>query len=142
MQHETKVDLDTHSYDPCDIHRGFPMDQLQIRCDLSCVRNLEKLEVYAQNCMEDPGTYVNYNGWNTSYRTHYDAVVYQISYLGFGSQANEKGFYYSPDGQPKDFGCDLRQEQREHQILFLGEGDNYVLTEQIAPNWFWYEQHW
>jgi len=105
-------------------------------------RNLEKLEVYAQNCMEDPGTYVNYNGWNTSYRTHYDAVVYQISYLGFGSQANEKGFYYSPDGQPKDFGCDLRQEQREHQILFLGEGDNYVLTEQIAPNWFWYEQHW
>ena len=105
-------------------------------------RNLDKLEVYTQNCIEQPENYVNYNGWNTSYRAHYGVVTFQVSYLGFGSQSDEKGFYYSPDGQPKDFGCDLGQAQQEDQILFLGEGDNYVLTEQITPNWFWYEQHW
>lgn len=105
-------------------------------------KNLAALEIYAENCMEHPEGYVNYNGWNTSYRAHYSIVTFQVSYLGFGSQSDERGFYYSPDGQPKDFGCDLGQEQREQQILFLGEGDNYVLTEQIAPNWFWYEQHW
>ena len=105
-------------------------------------RNLDELLHYAENCMAHPEDYVNYRGWNTSYRTHYGVVTFQVSYLGFGSQSDEKGFYYSPDGQVKDFGCDLGQEQREQQILFLGEGDNYVLTEQIAPNWFWYEQHW
>ena len=105
-------------------------------------RNLDEMETYANGCMEHQDDYVNYNGWNTSYQTQYGVVTFQVRYQGFGSQSNEKGFYYSPDGQPKDFGCILGQEQREQQILFLGEGDNYVLTEQIAPNWFWYEQHW
>ena len=105
-------------------------------------RNLDRLETYAINCAEHPGDYVNYNGWNTKYRAHYGVVTFQVSYLGFGSQADEKGFYYAPNGRPRTFGCDLGQEQREERILFLGEGDNYVLTEEIAPNWFWYEQHW
>lgn len=105
-------------------------------------KNLAALEIYAENCMDRPEDYVNYNGWNTAYRAHYDVVTFQVSYLGFGSQSDEKGFYYSPDGQPKDFGCDLGQASTESGIRFLGEGDNYVETEPIAENWFWFEQHW
>lgn len=112
-------------------------------CVISHVRrNLETLETYAISCAEHPEDYVNYKGWNTSYSFQDDSVTFQVSYLGFGSQADQKGFYYVPDDQPRTKGCDLGQEQREEQIIFLGEGDNYVLTEKIAPNWFWYEQHW
>lgn len=105
-------------------------------------RNLEKLETYAENCLIEPENYVNYNGWNTQYKAYAGVVTFQVSYLGFGSQADEKGFYYAPDGQMRHFGCDLGQEQLENGTRFLGEGDNYVDTEPIAENWFWFEQHW
>ena len=105
-------------------------------------RNLDTLETYAKSCAERPEDYVNYNGWNTGYRAHYGVVTFQVSYLGFGSQADEKGFYYAPNGSPRTFGCDVKQTETENGIRFLGEGDNYVDTEQIAPNWFWFEQHW
>jgi len=105
-------------------------------------RNQDALEIYAENCMEQPEAYIRYKDWNTRWDSAEGVVVFQVSYLGFGSQSDAKGFYYAPDGRPRSFGCDLGQEQREQQILFLGEGDNYVLTEWIAPNWYWYEQHW
>ena len=105
-------------------------------------RHMDKLQVYAETCMDIPEDYANYKNWNTRYDQNERIVVFQTSYLGFGSQADEKGFYYAPDGRPRAFGCDLGEEQREALTLFLGEGDNYVLTEKIADNWFWYEQHW
>lgn len=105
-------------------------------------RNLETLEEYATNCMQNPEDYVRHHGWNTRYRADCNAVIFEVSYLGFGSQADQKGFYFAPDGLPRAFGCDLGQEKTENGVRFLGEGDNYVLTEAIAPNWFWFEQHW
>ena len=106
------------------------------------LRNLDEMETYAKNCMQEPESYVNYNGWNTRYSPLEEMVTFQIRYLGFGSQADEKGICYVPDGQPRKLGCELGQELRDKGILFLGDGDNSVYMEQIAEKWFWFEQHW
>lgn len=106
------------------------------------LRQQERMEAYAQACMEQPQDHTRYESWNTRYAYHFGVVIFQVSYLGFGSQSNENGIYYSPSGAPNALGMDRGMEETDQGIRYLGEGDNWVCVERIADRWFWFEQHW
>ena len=68
---------------------------------------------------------------------------------GFGSATSYYGFYYSPDGLPKDSWCGS-SFGRPEQLKPDGEGfsikysndDNCYYTEKIRDNFFYYEAHY
>lgn len=106
------------------------------------LRQQERMEAYARQCMEQPQEHTRYESWNTRYNAMFGVVQFQVSYIGFGSQSDEKGIYYAPDGEPSSLGMDRGLEQTDRGIRYLGEGDNWVYVEQIADHWYWFEQHW
>ena len=67
---------------------------------------------------------------------------------GFGSATSYYGFYYSPDGLPKDSWCGSSFGRAE-QLKPDGEGfsikysndDNCYYTEKIRDNFYYYEAH-
>ena len=106
------------------------------------LRQQPRMEAYAQACMERPEEHTRYESWNTHYSEMYGVIQFQVSYLGFGSQSDEKGIYYSPSGVPSALGMDRGAEETDGGVRYLGEGDNWVYVEQIADRWFWFERHW
>ena len=106
------------------------------------LRNREQLTAYALQCMKQPERNTRYGSWDTQYDDKNDVVMFQVSYIGFGSQSDERGFYYSPEDLPNGLGNDLEETVVDSGLMFLGEGDNYTYGEQITDHWYWYEIHW
>lgn len=106
------------------------------------LRNQHKLVDHAIACMEEPESADRYASWETEYRSAYDVVLFQVRYTGFGSQSDERGFYYSPQDTASGLGNDLDREPVDEGIKFYGEGDNYTYVEKITDRWYWYEMHW
>ena len=106
------------------------------------LRNHQKLEAHAAACIDRPENASRYGSWETTYRSDLNVVLYQIRYVGFGSQFDELGVYYSPQDIASGLGNTLGQEPAEEGVKFLGEGDNYTYVEKITDHWYWYEMHW
>lgn len=106
------------------------------------LRNQEKLTEYAELCLDRPEAATRYRNWNTYRNNDYDVVLFQVSYVGFGSQSDETGFYYSPEDAAVGLGNGLEEEYSDTGVKFLGEGDNYTYVEKITDCWYWYERHW
>lgn len=106
------------------------------------LRNQEKLTAHALRCMDEPESATKYGSWDTDYRSDYRIVEFEVSYGGFGSQYDARGFYYSPQDEACGLGNDIRQELMGEGVKFFGEGDNYTYVEKITDQWYWYEMHW
>ena len=106
------------------------------------LRNQEKLTEYAEICLEHPETATRYRNWNTYRMSDGGVVLFQVRYVGFGSQSDEMGFYYSPKDAVVGLGNDLEEEYSDTGVKFLGEGDNYTYVEKITDCWYWYERYW
>lgn len=106
------------------------------------LRNEEQITEHANRCMEKPEEAVRYRSWNTRYNQRFDVVQFQVSYIGFGSESDEKGIYYSPSDVPVDLGNDIGTEQETQGSKYIGDGDNYTYVEKITDHWYWYEIHW
>ena len=106
------------------------------------LRNEEALTAYAERCMERPEEAVRYGNWNTRRNEADGVIVFEVSYVGFGSESNQKGFYYSPEDIATGLGNDQGREPAEKGIRFSGDGDNYTYVEKIMDHWYWFERHW
>ena len=68
---------------------------------------------------------------------------------GFGSATSYYGFYYSPDGLPRDAWCGSDFGRTPDELIPEGKGfaiknsndDNYYYTEKIRENFYYYEAH-
>ena len=68
---------------------------------------------------------------------------------GIGSATSYYGFYYSPDGLPKDAWCGSNFGRTADELTPEGKGfaiknsndDNYYYTEKIRDNFYYYEAH-
>lgn len=105
-------------------------------------QHLPEMEAQALICLEDPENAAEVHGWCPEYDARDGIVVFPVSYTGFGSRSDQRGVYYAPDGEPAARGCTEGREELADGVKFLGEGDNYCISQPIAPNWFWFEQHW
>ena len=106
------------------------------------LRNEVALTAYAERCMERPEEAVRYGSWNTRRSETDGVIIFEVSYVGFGSESNQKGFYYSPEDEATGLGNDQEREPTEKGIRFSGDGDNYTYVEKIADHWYWFERHW
>ncbi len=68
---------------------------------------------------------------------------------GIGSATSYYGFYYSPDGLPRDAWCGSNFGRTPDELIPEGKGfaiknsndDNYYYTEKIKDNFYYYEAH-
>lgn len=68
-------------------------------------------------------------------------VDFTTSYIGFGSSAHVKGFYYSKDDVPRGYqGVDLTFEEYEKGLKWEQEdGDNWCYVEKICDGWYYFD---
>lgn len=81
-----------------------------------------------------------YRGWEVEILED-GTVKFQISYTGFASEMSEKGVLYAEVLPERLMGMRCAEKTPDGN-WYRGEGDNYVLIQQITDRWFWYEQHW
>jgi len=104
------------------------------------LRHQQQVTAYAERCLQHQAETARYEAWDTSCED--GVVLFEVSYVGFGPQSDQKGFYYSPDDAVVGLGNELGTEIVDEGVKFLGEGDNYTYVEKIADHWYWFERHW
>ncbi len=102
----------------------------------------ESLTEYAQEKLEQGEKYMETRKGLRKYdiRTIPEAGCVFITTGFFGYY----GFYYSEDGNPVGhYGADMPFVKTEDGWLWEEvEGDNWMYTEHITGNWYWYEAHY
>ena len=78
-----------------------------------------------------------------------DVIDVYCGGTGIGSATSYYGFYYSPDGLPRDNWCGSDFGRTSDELIPEGKGfaiknsndDNYYYTEKIRDNFYYYEAH-
>lgn len=70
-------------------------------------------------------------------------VEFQGPGWGLGSSTRYTGFYYSASGDPLGFQGSQPTFTRDGEGWRWEEpaGDNWEYTQEITPNWYWFEMH-
>ena len=106
------------------------------------LRNEEALSAFAETYLECPEESTQYGSWKVDCGNTDGVVQFRVRYIGFGSQSDEWGFYYSPENRYVALGNGPESVPLRSGVQFSGEGDNYTYVEKITDHWYWYEIHW
>lgn len=106
-------------------------------------QNLDTYAKAAEQVLENPNTAkkIDLDGVKSIEVWNNRQVDFTSSYLGFGSSAHVKGFYYSKDDVPRGWqGVELTFKKKEKGLLWEQEdGDNWCYVEKICDNWYYFE---
>ncbi len=98
-----------------------------------------QLQKLAESLLSDAqsDTAFVHSGYRVSIYQESKCVFFESVLLGY------KGLYYASNGNPVGYqGADLIFEKHNRGWKWVEDtGDNWMYTEHIVGNWYWYEMH-